>query len=203
VVERASRGANSHHEELALLVEQALAEARCGTGDIERVVVGAGPGSFTGLRIGYSFARGFASSRGIPLGGVSSLRGAAWEFRSDSDVIVPVVDARRGEVFMAAYSGGQVGLTEIVKPQVATIELCRSFVARHTASGTRVLLVSGDPPGVGLTVDREPRHLAASLVGVWRSDPILQNGTPLDREPEYLRAVAAKTIAERRHPAGD
>jgi tRNA threonylcarbamoyl adenosine modification protein YeaZ len=188
---------------VALLVEEALSEAGYGPGDIERVVVGAGPGSFTGLRIGYSFARGFAASRGIPLTGISSLRGAAWEFCAASDVIVPVLDARRGEVFMAAYSGERGSCREILKPQIVAAESCREFVGRHTASGARSLFVSCDPPAVGLSIDREPQHLAANLVAVWRADPALRNGTPLDFEPEYLRAVAAKTIAERRHPAGD
>lgn len=75
-------------------------------GELERIVVGVGPGGFTGLRIGIASALGLAQALGIPCVGASSLEALALsiaEAAPTADVVVPVLDARRGEVFTAAY----------------------------------------------------------------------------------------------------
>lgn len=79
-------------EDVDALVRQAGAR----TADIEALAVGIGPGSFTGVRIGLSTARGLALALGIPVAGVSTLAALA----SGAPGAVPVIDARRGEVFV-------------------------------------------------------------------------------------------------------
>jgi tRNA threonylcarbamoyladenosine biosynthesis protein TsaB len=78
---------------------------------VERMGVGTGPGSFTGLRIGVATARALAQARGLPLVGVSTLvvlaRRLAAEFEGTS---LAVLDARRGEAFAAAWRGGEAVL---------------------------------------------------------------------------------------------
>ena len=64
--------------------------------DLEGIVVGTGPGSFTGTRIGLAVARGFALSLGLPVAGVSTLAALA----TGAEGAFPVIDARRGEVFV-------------------------------------------------------------------------------------------------------
>lgn len=80
-------------------VESVLDTAAISLGDVDRVVVGRGPGSFTGLRIGLATAQGLAAGLHVETIGVSSL--AALLAGADSDAIA-VIDARRGEVFVAA-----------------------------------------------------------------------------------------------------
>jgi tRNA threonylcarbamoyladenosine biosynthesis protein TsaB len=95
---------------LPLALEQ-LEHRRVSWQDIDRIAVGIGPGTFTGLRIGIATARGLARARGTPLVGVStlqSLAGNAWRSRgshlhADADAVVAVLDARRGEVFAAGW----------------------------------------------------------------------------------------------------
>ncbi|HEY3017881.1 MAG TPA: tRNA (adenosine(37)-N6)-threonylcarbamoyltransferase complex dimerization subunit type 1 TsaB [Gaiellaceae bacterium] len=77
-------------------VDALLRQSGAHTGDVEALAVGIGPGSFTGVRIGLSTARGLALALGIPAAGVSTLDALA----AGAPGAVPVVDARRREVFV-------------------------------------------------------------------------------------------------------
>lgn len=93
-----------HSETVLDEVERMLARARIGVNDIERVVIGAGPGSFTGVRIAASLAKGWCHARGVPLFAYSSLRSVAAS--SGRERVCALFDARRGEVYGAAYADG-------------------------------------------------------------------------------------------------
>jgi tRNA threonylcarbamoyladenosine biosynthesis protein TsaB len=88
--------------------------------DLDRVVVGVGPGGFTGLRIGVATALGLGQALGIPVVGASSLEGLAvgiGEVAGEGALVAPLIDARRGEVFAAAYRAGPGGaLEEVMAP---------------------------------------------------------------------------------------
>ena len=88
----------AHALRLLPLVEEVLAAAGAGWDQVERIAVGVGPGSFTGLRLGIATARGLAQARALPVVGVSSLAALA----DGGDAALAVIDARRGEVFAAA-----------------------------------------------------------------------------------------------------
>ena len=92
-------GATAHGPSLPALVQEALAVS-----DVDEVVVGMGPGPFTGLRVGIAFAQSFALARGIPVRGVCSLDAIAAQIQ-ESDFII-TVDARRKEVYWARYTDG-------------------------------------------------------------------------------------------------
>lgn len=92
-------GATAHGPSLPALVQEALPIS-----DVDEVVVGMGPGPFTGLRVGIAFAHSFALARGIPVRGVCSLDAIAAQI-NDNDFIV-TVDARRKEVYWARYTDG-------------------------------------------------------------------------------------------------
>ena len=92
-------GATAHGPSLPALVQEALAVS-----DVDEVVVGMGPGPFTGLRVGIAFAQSFALAREIPVRGVCSLDAIAAQL-TDKDFII-TVDARRKEVYWARYTDG-------------------------------------------------------------------------------------------------
>jgi tRNA threonylcarbamoyl adenosine modification protein YeaZ len=92
-------GATAHGPSLPALVQEALAVS-----DVDEVVVGMGPGPFTGLRVGIAFAQSFALAREIPVRGVCSLDAIAAQV-TGKDFIV-TVDARRKEVYWARYTDG-------------------------------------------------------------------------------------------------
>jgi tRNA threonylcarbamoyl adenosine modification protein YeaZ len=92
-------GATAHGPSLPALVQEALAVC-----DVDEVVVGMGPGPFTGLRVGIAFAQSFALAREIPVRGVCSLDAIAAQV-TEKDFII-TVDARRKEVYWAHYTNG-------------------------------------------------------------------------------------------------
>jgi tRNA threonylcarbamoyladenosine biosynthesis protein TsaB len=101
-----SPGARPAHAGRVLgAAEEALAAAGLGWEDVERIAVGVGPGSFTGLRIGIATARALAQARGLPLVGVSTLQALA-RGAGDAGTVLAVLDARRGEAFAAAWGAG-------------------------------------------------------------------------------------------------
>ncbi len=106
--------ANQHAERLLSLVDAVLQEASWGKSSIQRIAVGVGPGSFTGVRVALSLAQGLMLGLGIPGVGVGSLRAvAAGHDVADTRLRVVVRDARRDEYFVAAYSASG---EEVVAP---------------------------------------------------------------------------------------
>ena len=92
-------GATAHGPSLPFLVQEALAVS-----NVDEVVVGMGPGPFTGLRVGIAFAHSFALARDISVRGVCSLDAIAAQ-GTENDFII-TVDARRKEVYWARYTNG-------------------------------------------------------------------------------------------------
>jgi tRNA threonylcarbamoyladenosine biosynthesis protein TsaB len=93
--------------------------------DLDRIVVGVGPGGFTGLRIGVATALALGQALGVPVVGASTLEALALGIADalgpdrDGALLVPLIDARRGEVFAAAYRAGAPGsgaLEEVLPP---------------------------------------------------------------------------------------
>lgn len=105
-------GATEHGEALPRLVEGALEVAAELGKEIKEVVVGMGPGPFTGLRAGITFARVFAHARKIPLAGICSLDGIV---SGVSGEYIVATDARRKEIYWAKYDSGK----RVTEPRVS------------------------------------------------------------------------------------
>jgi tRNA threonylcarbamoyladenosine biosynthesis protein TsaB len=177
-------------EALMPLVARVLERAGIAPRDLDAVAVGAGPGSFTGLRIGMATAKGIAFAAGIPLWASSSLAALALGAvrRGATGTIVPVLDARRGEIYVGHYRDDLTPLApEAVMPP-----------ARLTVHGTVTLV--GDAldayrtelAGLG-TVMAEPRTPGAVEVAMLalrgeRVD-VLTTGAPV-----YIRLSEAEVM---------
>lgn len=99
---------NAHAGKLMLLIEDLFKRSGFGPKDLQAVAVSAGPGSYTGLRIGVSLAKGFSYAQNIPLIGVDALEALAVRalpFCSPKDVVIPMLDARRMEIYTSVISG--------------------------------------------------------------------------------------------------
>jgi tRNA threonylcarbamoyladenosine biosynthesis protein TsaB len=113
----------SHAEGVLPGIERALAAAGIALHSIEGVVVGDGPGSFTGLRIGLATAKGLLEGRdGVSLHMVPSLMAAAWPHREAHDgSVAALFDALRGEVFAAVYRFDGDSVSAVVPPHLTTM----------------------------------------------------------------------------------
>lgn len=104
LAESTTRIRATHSEQILPLVDEVLARASVALDAIDRIAVGVGPGSFTGVRIGVATAKGLHIASGVALVGVSSLEAlasAAWGVRG---FVLAALDARRGEAYAALYA---------------------------------------------------------------------------------------------------
>lgn len=95
----------SHSEQLHVFIKEALDEASFSFSDLDAIAVSKGPGSYTGLRIGVSAAKGLCFSLDLPLISVATLESMANQINIyEGEVIIPVLDARRMEVYSSVYN---------------------------------------------------------------------------------------------------
>lgn len=164
LAERVTVDARAHAEQLTPNVLAALADAGLTVDDLGAVVVGCGPGPFTGLRVGMATAAAYGHALGIPVHGVCSLDAIGIEGAGTVSEFLVVTDARRREVYWARYRDG----VRVDGPAVNT---------------------PADVPGAAEALERPPVYpTAAGLVRAvadWNSEP-----APLI--PLYLRRPDAK-----------
>lgn len=130
VVELTEDSAFAHAEKIAPMVADALQRAEISPSELAAIAVSAGPGSYTGLRIGVSLAKGMCFSLSIPLIGVNSLQAIVRKMQSANPAYLgnfrPMVDARRMEVFTALFDeNGTLSLA--VEPVVITDEVIEQW----------------------------------------------------------------------------
>ncbi len=116
IQERHTLEANSHTEHLTLLIQSCLAEAGFKPASLDAIAISGGPGSYTSLRIGAATAKGLCYATGCPLISLSSLdilaAGIPKDLLLPGDIIIPMLDARRMEVYLAAYNHHLVKCSE-------------------------------------------------------------------------------------------
>ena len=100
---------NVHSQKLMPVIDALLSQAGVRTDDLQAIAISAGPGSYTGLRIGVSTAKGLAYAHDLPLIAIDTLDALAFRLNDivdPNDFIVPVIDARRMEVYQKVLDGG-------------------------------------------------------------------------------------------------
>ncbi len=106
VVLKENNAANySHSEQLHIFIKEALKEASLLFSDLDAVAISKGPGSYTGLRIGVSAAKGLCFSLDLPLISIPTLQSMAHQVQLEpGEMVIPVLDARRMEVYSCVYN---------------------------------------------------------------------------------------------------
>jgi tRNA threonylcarbamoyladenosine biosynthesis protein TsaB len=163
-----------HAEQLLPLCRAALAQAGIDWPQVDRIGVGVGPGTFTGLRIGVATGRALAQSAGAEVAPVSTLRALA----ANLDGAFPIIDARRGETFVLVDG----------EPRTATPEELAALAAGRTAIGDGALLYADRLEDVAQDPELHHVHGAALCALAAAADPIGRD----ELLPDYVREPDAK-----------
>lgn len=203
---RSVRGARRHAAQIIPLVHQVLTLAAARSAEVAGVIVGDGPGSFTGLRIGWAAAKGLVHDRDLPLRAIPSLMGAAHAAAAgEVGPVAACFDALRGQVFGAVYAFPPGRVETLIAPAVCTL----AALARVTP--VRPLVAVGDGAvryndevvswtgHAAVPLERLP-PVASSLLALTARDGaarVLE--TPATAEPVYGRPAEAQAKWEARH----
>jgi len=194
------------HAELALPWAQALlAEAGFGKSQLDAIAIGCGPGAFTGVRLGVAVAQGIALGLDIPVIPVSSLQALACCAVNEGEQrqIVAAIDARMGEIYVAAFCSQQHGLISLGQETVLAPDAFQladgqddwygvgtGFAAQKGALATRLQHRFTAIDAAALPHAGETARLAAQAFARGEAVP------PEHLQPAYLRNQVALTLAE-------
>jgi tRNA threonylcarbamoyladenosine biosynthesis protein TsaB len=174
--QRATHGRSTSAQHLLFDVAALLSEARVETTDLEAIVVGSGPGTFTGLRIGLATGRALGFALQIPVRGVSTLDALL----HGDGVDVACIDARRGEVFAAG-----TGIEPcVVKPEALAAKLLPGAVV----AGDGAVRYREQLGAAAVPPDDSPLHVP------WAANHAALIGRAGPPEPTYLRAPDADRV---------
>jgi tRNA threonylcarbamoyladenosine biosynthesis protein TsaB len=195
-----------HATRLLPLAIELLERAGGGWEAIDRLAVGTGPGTFTGLRIGVATARALARTRQLPLVGISTLRSLAMNGVCDANVatVLAVLDARRGEAFVAAWPTGEV---ERGRAVLGAAALDPQDLAGAAARLAPPVLAIGDGAiefrevlersGASVPEDASPLH-RVSAINHCRLAGVAGSIESQDVLPDYLRVPDAELTRRNR-----
>ena len=194
--------AATHGQRLPGELIRLIAQAGIPLASVDLLAVAAGPGSFTGLRVGIAAMQGLAMATGRPIVPVSTLEALARTASGDEDLVAPWVDAQRGEVFAALYARG--GREAVGEP---TALAPAATLAAIDAAGRRVRFI-GDGAvryadaiagalGLRAVVDPVVPRLAASIALVAAEAPG-RAVAPHAVSPIYVRRPDAELARDRR-----
>jgi tRNA threonylcarbamoyladenosine biosynthesis protein TsaB len=186
-----------HATRLLPLADGLLAQAALDWHELERIAVGVGPGTFTGLRIGVATARGLAQSRGVELVGVSTLRalahGALRAPFAGERAVLATIDARRGEVFVGGYAPGR----DLLSPRALALSALGLLTPGALAVGDGAVRYRAhlEDQGVEVPEDSSALHRVrgACICELALDVTPIESGNVL---PDYLRRPDAELALE-------
>ena len=190
-----------HAEALMPLIGRVIAQSGVGFADLDRIAVTTGPGSFTGLRVGLSAARGIALAANKPVVGVTTLTAYAAPVVSQNgeQPVVSAIDARHDHVYLQVVSGNG---SSLIRPRVAPIEEALGasrFGAPHLVGNAAQILADRWPPNAPPPF-RVDTQAAPDITWVgWLGAAVSPNTAPA--RPFYLRAPDAKPPKDPLHQA--
>ena len=191
----------THSQTLMVMAQDALKSCGLTPAEVEAVAVAAGPGSFTGVRIGVAAAKGFAWGGELPCCGVSTLEAMAIGLGVYDGFVLPVMDARRSQVYNAIFRAEGGNLTRITEDRAIALadlqEEIKNFEKPIFLVGDGSALcyntLKDTVPQLVLPPEHKMHQRAAGVA--LAAQRMLQNGEPCDGAtltPNYLRLSQAE-----------
>jgi tRNA threonylcarbamoyladenosine biosynthesis protein TsaB len=187
-----------HTQELLPLAHAALIEAGAAWSDVTRIGAGVGPGTFTGIRIGVATARALAqglAAETVPIGTLAAL---ALNAEAEPGNVLAILDARRGEAFLAAWRGGAPILAPAAWPPERLEELAQISPGTWRAVGDGAVRFRAELEAVGVAIapDDSSQHRvsAGPLCRLAAAAPTVPRDALV---PEYVRAPDAVPRSDR------
>jgi len=141
VEERRLPHGRQHVEHLAPAIKELVKGLDCGLASVDGFAVAVGPGSFSGIRVGIATVKGMALALRTPVVGISSLDVLAWQALNEGEVGAAVIDARRGEVYIAVYRRRADRLEMLSRPAL----ISQAEIGSLSAVWPGRLIAGGDP----------------------------------------------------------
>jgi tRNA threonylcarbamoyladenosine biosynthesis protein TsaB len=190
-----------HAEALMPLIGRVIMQSGVTFADLDRIVVTTGPGSFTGLRVGLSAARGIALAANKPVVGVTTLTAYAAPVVSQNgeNPVISAIDARHDQVYLQVVSGNG---SSLIRPQIAPIEEALDasrFGAPHLVGNAAKILAERWPATAPPPFDVDAQAAPDIAWVGWLGAAVSANTAPA--RPFYLRAPDAKPPKDSLHKA--
>ena len=203
----------THSQTLLPMVKNVLARSNFSVEELDGIAVSAGPGSFTGIRIGISAVKGLAAPRHLPVVGVSTLRAMAENLTGTNGIICALMDARCNQVYHAFFSSQDGTIKRICNDRAISMEALKIELQSYTASDPVYLIGDGSTLFYEFIQDKKNIFLAneqirfQNAVGValaaWQD---FCDGTTVSAEellPIYLRLPQAeRELKSKRNKGG-
>ena len=198
----------THSQTLAPMIEAVIKNLNLSLSEIDLFAVTQGPGSFTGLRIGLSTVKGMALGVNKKCVGVSSLLVAGYPLKNQGGIIVPCMDARRGEVYCAVFKSDKKSLVSILDDCAISIEQLGKILENYNDTINLVgdgaemcynILGQNYNLKVKLTPEYQ-RYPRASMVGLVATE-LFDREKYLSAEeimPKYLRVSQAERLLSKK-----
>jgi len=188
---------NRHAEAIIPAIDFMLRTLNMRMPEIERIVVGAGPGSFTGLRVAAAAAKGFAHALGVPLYAYSGLLTLAAAAGFEVQPVCALFDARRDEVYAAVYALEDGELRVLLEPAARTIDDVLQSVDpdRTLFAGDGAVRHAGLIEAAGARIAASHRALPRAGALLWLAERMPAEGAITDAsawEPAYMRESGAE-----------
>ncbi len=209
VAEYFQNSGQTHSRTLMKMASDLLSNCGLSPADIGETAVAGGPGSFTGVRIGVAAAKGFSWGLELPCRGVSTLEAMAWSAAPSPALLVPAMDARRSQVYCAAFYRDADSVRRVLEDAAVSLEelavRLRDFPGEKIVVGDGAELCYNTLKSESLHL--APEHLRFQRAGgvalaAWASD---QRGEPADAAsltPNYLRLSQAEREQKKREETG-
>ncbi|MBO5199138.1 MAG: tRNA (adenosine(37)-N6)-threonylcarbamoyltransferase complex dimerization subunit type 1 TsaB [Lachnospiraceae bacterium] len=192
----------THSQTLLPMIDEIVRMAEVDLKEIDAIALAEGPGSFTGLRIGSSTAKGLGLALGKPIIGVSTLKALAYNLFGTDSLICPMMDARRGQVYTGLYSFEEGKMVTLIDQTVISAEQMIETACRFEKPV--IYLGDGVPVYRGLLEEKTtvpytfaPAHVSkqrAGAVGALAFEYYKQGKvqTAAEHAPVYLRLSQAE-----------